>query len=130
MKQFKFDAIKYRNTQNGTLELYFRDSESNRILYFEGGGSFRLIENDQAPGYENARDYNGPAFNEITGIRETGDYDYIFQMNQDVFAKVFYLPNDEYGNGVQQVLMVYQSQDRHYKDIERDFLENSKEVSF
>jgi hypothetical protein len=51
-------------------------------------------------------------------------------MNQDVFAKIFYLPNDEYGNGVQQVLMVYQSQDRHYKDIEQDFLENSKEVSF
>jgi hypothetical protein len=130
MKQFKFDAIKYRNTQNGTLELYFDDSESNRILYFEGGGGFRLIENDQPPGYENARDYNGPAFNEIIGIRETGDYDYILQMNQDVFAKIFYLPNDEYGNGVQQVLMVYQSQDRHYKDIEQDFLENSKEVSF
>jgi hypothetical protein len=72
MKQFKFDAIKYRNTQNGTLELYFRDSKSNRILYFEGGGRFRLIENDQPPGYENARDYNGPAFNETSGYGKPG----------------------------------------------------------
>ncbi|HBE79688.1 MAG TPA: hypothetical protein DDW65_18210 [Firmicutes bacterium] len=40
------------------------------------------------------------------------------------------LDSNEYRNGVQQVFMVYRSQDRYYKDIEQDFMENSKEISF
>lgn len=129
MKQFKFDAIKYSNSENGNLELYFINTKSNCILYFEGGGSFRIIETDNPMGYENTRDYYEPSVNEIIEIRETVDYDYILKMNNGVFAKIFYLPNDEYINGVQQVLTVYKSQDRYYKNIEKDFLETSKGIS-
>jgi hypothetical protein len=121
MINVKFNKIKCRINENGNLELFFINSISDRILYFDGG-SFKMIPGNIEMLNDNTYDANyDPSINEIIDIGETEDYDFVLKMNNHVYAKIFYLPNDKYPNGVEQVFMIYKKDDHLHNNIEDDF---------
>lgn len=110
---FKFDNIYIKTKEDGLLNILFENTEDLSVLEFNN--SRFSIESKAV----NSLLYNRVDIEKgkVNLIRENDDLDYLLQINDDIILKIFFFPNDNYPNGVEQVLKVYTVKDDLYDEL-------------
>ena len=110
---FKFDNIYIRTKEDGLLNLLFENLDNKSVLEFKD--SRFSIENKTVDSqFYSSIDIGKGSVNRI---KETDDLDYLLQVNNDIVLKIFFFPNDNYPNGVEQILKVYTIKDDLYDEL-------------
>lgn len=110
---FKFDNIYIKTKEDGLLNILFENLEDSSVLEFNNGRF--LIESKAV----NSLLYSSVDIEKgnINRIRENDDLDYLLQINDNIVLKIFFFPNDNYPNGVEQVLKAYTVKDDLYDEL-------------
>lgn len=122
-----FDSFKYSHTSNGNINVLFINSNDSKELFFDGG-FFKLTNNYSFLGLETFVFKNRSSNHTINNIKETEDLDFILQIDDEIYLKIFYIPNEDYDNGVIQTFSIYYPSDLFYEDIVNIF-EESVEIN-
>lgn len=113
MRYFKFDNIYIKTKEDGLLNILFENLEDSSVLEFNNG---RFSIESKAV---NSLLYSSVDIEKgnINRIRENDDLDYLLQINDNIVLKIFFFPNDNYPNGVEQVLKAYTVKDDLYDEL-------------
>ena len=118
----KFDIIRYWHLQNGNVNILFDSTEETK-LFFDGGNFSRSSDVHNAC-YNTYNIESQEKTHVINNIKETDDFDFILQIDDTIYMKIFYMPDDSYENGVVQTFCVYRPTDPFYDDIICDYNES------
>ena len=123
----KFNKIFYRHNSYGNIEIVFTNSGQN-VLYFDGG-YFYNNENNQ--GIIINKLWNEYKLDgEIIEVRQTNDFDFILKLRNDDLIKIFFMPNSNFDNGVEQQFSVYNEDSNFYPNVLEDFNLYSSKLDF
>lgn len=118
-----FNSFKYSHTSNGNINILFINSNDSKELFFDGG-FFKQTNNCSLLGLKTFHFKDRTSNHTINNIKETEDFDFILQIDDEIYLKIFYIPDEGYDNGVIQTFSVYYPSDLFYNDIVNTFEES------
>lgn len=123
---FKFDKVYYRVNEDGLLSLVFKNLDCDLNLYFENNRFSILSKKNINKELIQLQIESGV----IEKIVETEDFDYLIQLSGKLLVKIHFFPNENYSNGVEQVLRIYTSENRIYEQLQTELNESDQAMIF
>lgn len=124
--KYSFESIMYWHNSNGIITILFKNPVAKEMLVFDGAVFKKSSDCQQMSNLEEYKFKTGFNIHEIIEIRQTEDFDYIILLNENVYLKIFYTPNDKYENGVIQSFIVYYPSDIFHQEIQIIFNESEQ----
>ncbi len=115
----KFSTIRYWHLQDGNVNILFDSTEETKLFF--NGGNFRMSGDVHNACYSAYNIKSHEKTHVINNIKETEDFDFILQIDDTIYMKIFYMPDDSYENGVVQTFCVFCPTDTFYDDIICDY---------
>ena len=116
----RFNTIRYFHLPDGIINIVFDSSEKTNLT-FNGGGF--CMSGNQDSRYNNYNLKPHRKWHVINNIKETNDLDFIMQIDEVLFLKILFTPDDTFPNGVIQTFCVYSPSDSLYDAILCDYNE-------